>query len=32
MQPVGLSSLTNEVIALPLAFISRLIIHKLSSR
>ena len=30
--PVGLSSLANEVIVLPLAFIARLFIYDLSSR
>ena len=30
--PGGLSSLANEVIALPLAFIARLFIYELSSR
>ena len=30
--PVGLSSLANEVIVLPLAFIARLFIYELSSR
>ena len=30
--PVGLSSLANEVIALPVAFIARLFIYKLRSR